>query len=461
MQALNYYDSSVAERVADFSVGLKLHNIPDPVVRAAENRLIDTLSVGLAGSNTAIGRKVRSALKSGSGTATLWGSLSTATPAVAAFFNAVAAHSEDFDDTHTAGIVHGSACIVPAAWAVAESTDKTLTDVLLAIIVGWELAARIGIASEGAFHRRGFHTSSVAGVFGAGAAAASLFDLDAEQFVNAIGLCGSAAGGLNAYLFDGSQGKLFNLGYAAQAGVQACELAMSGASGPSYVLEGRAGILEAHGDGAQHLDEAFAHLGKEWEILNVSTKPYPVCHFAHATIDAVLKASYELESDEVVQMVHCRLPEPTWDLLCRPWDKKMSPASPYAARFSLPWLVALALQDGDIQRSSFSEPLLNRVDLNEIATRVSVEEWNDSPFPTSFPGSVRLTTSQNRQLYAEVLVNRGHPDAPLSSAALDKKFHSCVNTTIPEDRQEQAKISLRGRSGQIRALTRAFLAGTR
>ncbi len=76
--------------------------------------------------------------------------------------------------------------------------------IIKAFIVGWEVAARVGIASKGSFHKRGFHTTAIAGIFGGVSAVAVLLDLEKKQIVNALGLAGSFASGVNEFLSNGS-----------------------------------------------------------------------------------------------------------------------------------------------------------------------------------------------------------------------------------------------------------------
>ena len=143
------------------------------------------------------------------------------------------------------------------------------------------------MAASGAFHARGFHPTSVCGVFGATAAAARLAGLDAETTTSALGLAGSMSSGLMAYLNDGTPTKPVHAGWAAQAGVLAARLAAHGAEGPAGVLDGRFGVFHAFVDDDEpSLAEQLDDLGSRWETLRVSYKPYPACHFMHGSLGA-------------------------------------------------------------------------------------------------------------------------------------------------------------------------------
>jgi len=261
---------------------------------------------------------------------------------------------------------------------------------------------------------------------------------------------------LNVYLQDGTQGKLLNPAFAAQAGVQAAALAAAGVSGPEYVFEGRLGLYHSLGEGPGSVESVMATLGTKWEIEQVSVKPYPVCHFSHATIDAICQLRAEGLRAADVREIRCRLPEATWDLLCRPWESKLEPDSIYAIRFSIPWLIGLALLDGDITRQTFTQGVLHREDVREVARKVTVEEWSDSPYPVTFPGSVTVVLSDGRSLEATRLVNRGHPSEPLGVAELRTKFTACVAGVIGAGRAADAFAKLATGSEPVRPLARTL-----
>jgi 2-methylcitrate dehydratase PrpD len=425
----------VSDHFADFVHSLSDRAIPATVSAAVTDRITDTVAVGIAGSSTAVVRDIAEMAERTSASATgatVWGTSYHCAPATAALVNAAAVHAEDFDDTHTAAVVHGSTCIVPAALAAAETRNLTMSDVQRGVLAGWEVAARLGLASAGAFHRSGLHTTSVVGVFGAAAAVAAVWQQPAPVIASALGLAGSATSGLNVYLEDGTPGKLLNPAFAAQAGFQAASLAQAGVTGPGWVFEGRHGLYAALGEGVPNFESTLATLGSRWEVEQVSTKPYSACHFSHATIDAAIGLRNRGVRIEEIEQIICYLPEPTWDLLCRPWEKKLDPASVYAVRFSIPWLVALGLIDGDITRSTFDIGLLARTEVRQLATKVEVRHWDDSPYPASFPGRVTVVT-ETGSISEERLVNRGHPQLPLTRSELGSKFTSCVTPLLDTD----------------------------
>ena len=171
---------TAAERFAQFALELDLDAVPDDVVEAAKLHVLDVIGCGLAAHGLGIATEGRTTMSELGGTAeaSVIG-LDTRLPVPnAAFANAMLCHGLDFDDTHSDSVAHVSTVVVPAATALAEARGASGRDLLTAIIAGNETVTRIGMATPGAFHKRGFHPTAICGIFGAAAAAARLGGLE-------------------------------------------------------------------------------------------------------------------------------------------------------------------------------------------------------------------------------------------------------------------------------------------
>ena len=417
-----------ALRLAQFSAGLRFADLPPAVVEAARRHLLDTFGVAIRGrahASAAASLRALQGVDGAAGGIAVWGAEGRLAAGYAALANGIASHVLDFDDTHTDSIVHGSAIIAPVVMALGESRNASGEDLVCAFVAGWEAAARVGLASRGTFHKRGFHTTSIAGIFGAVTAAARLLGLDAERTAHAIGLAGSQASGINEYLSNGSSAKSVHTGWSAHAGIVSATLAQAGMSGPKSVFEGRDGLLRAYGL-PEECDVAAldAGLGARWEATRISIKPYPCCHFAHAFVDCVgaLLAKGVAAAD--IRALHCVVPEIELPLICEPFAEKLKPASPYAAKFSLPFLLAARIADGRIDHGTFEAANLTRPDLLALAARVTyrVAAPGETPFPRTFPGCVEATLADGTKRVERLDVNAGHPDNPLSLQQVAAKF---------------------------------------
>ncbi|MGE5407180.1 MAG: MmgE/PrpD family protein, partial [Syntrophothermus sp.] len=315
-----------AEHLAAWSSSLRFEEIPEEVVSAAKLHLLDAVGTGLAAlalDEMPAARAVALEL-GGEEEATAVGLPRRLGAASAALSNGSLMHALDFDDTHEAAIVHSSVVVAPTVLAVGEGTGADGEELVAAAVAAYETSARIGLAVPGALHVRGFHPTSVCGVFAAAAGAARLRGLSAEQTANALGIAGSQASGLMEYLADGSQTKPLHAGWAAHAGIAAAALAAHGATGPGSVLEGRFGLLASH---VGEFDEAAlaADLGSRWETTEVAFKAYPCCHAGHAVLNAVTESG--LGPDDVEEIVALVAGEVAVGLVLEPAARKLRPAT--------------------------------------------------------------------------------------------------------------------------------------
>lgn len=212
-------------------------------------------------------------------------------PAVwAALAHGIAAHVEDFDDTHPPTVVHPGAPVVPAALSAAVLADATGAELLAAVTAGVEVTLRVGMALMPEALGRGWHMTGIAGPVGAAIASGRLLGLDHEQLVSAVGLAATQSAGTIEAL--GSMAKALHPGKAAANGVEAALLARQGLTGPAAPVEGRRGLLALHAghtDGAATLDG----LGTFWEIEHNEIKPYACGVVSHSIIDVAVALAGE------------------------------------------------------------------------------------------------------------------------------------------------------------------------
>lgn len=419
-----------AERLAEWSAGLEFEQIPGPVVEAAKLHILDAVGTGLAAlalDELPAPRAVALEM-GGEPEATALGLSRRIGPGPAALANGSMMHALDFDDTHEVALVHSSAVVAATALAVGEATGASGRDLIAAAVGGYEISSRIGLANPGAMHRRGFHPTSVCGVFAAAAASARLRGLSAAQTANALGIAGSQACGLMEFLADGSQTKPLHAGWAAFAGITAAALAAHGATGPASVLEGRFGLLASH---VGEFDESglAAQLGTRWETTQIAFKAYPSCHCSHAVLDAVTATG--MVAEEVEEIVALVPGDVAIGLVLEPADRKARPATPYDAKFSLPYCIGALLTHGELAVDAFTAEAIGDEGALEIASRVSYEVVRFEG-GNDLSGGVRARVA-GRDVEARVLQPRGGPKNPLSEEELHAKFRRNATLALPSD----------------------------
>src|SRR5712691_3397370 len=351
---------SVARRLARFVIGLRLDDVPSSVVTKAALLALDTLGCALASTRYDFGRAaVQTAERlGGPQESTLVGSKVRVAAANAVLANATLAHGLDFDDTREDAIVHTGSVAVTTALAVGEALGASGRAALEAIIAGVEIMCRVGLAVPGRFHARHYHPTALTGSFAAAGAAGRLYNLTEDQLVHAFGICGSQAGGIIEYLADGSWTKRLHPGWAAHAGVIAALLARSGFTGPETVFEGAHGFYAAFAGGFEpaKLDGLLGSLGRSWELEQLTFKPYPCGSIAHPYMDCALRLRerQQIPLDQIAE-IRCRTAEGPIPRLWEPLASKHRPPNGYAAKFSLPYLLAVILAKGRATLAEFTD----------------------------------------------------------------------------------------------------------
>ena len=426
---------SLSHALADFACGLDLERVPTEVVANARLRLLDTVGVCLA----SVGMEYADAMmhvigEQGASTeATLIGGTQRAAAGWAAFYNGGLAHGNDYDDTHSVSLMHISAVVVPTVLAMGERIRAAGADVIAAAIAAYETGLRIGMAAPTAFHARGFHTAGVCGVFAAAIAAARLLKLDAGKTTHALGIAGSQASGSMEFLSNNAWTKRMHPGWAAHAGIVAAQLAARGFTGPATILEGRYGLFNSYaGTPAPNASAFAAGLGREWETLNIDFKPYPCGHLSHPYMDCArdLRSQHKLRPGDIAA-VELRVPTHAVSILCEPLADKQRPASAYAARFSLPYSVAVVFALGHAGIDEFSEERIRDPEVLALAARTSYVVDDTLPFPQAFPGWVRIRLRDGRELERRMDASRGSREIPMSTDEFYQKFSANVERCLP------------------------------
>ncbi len=425
--------ATAAQRIAGFTASLEYDALPAEVVQATKLHVLDALGCGLAAHALGLGGEGRATMAElGDGPASVIG-LGGGLPAPnAAFANAMLCHALDYDDTHSDAVSHVTVAVAPAAIAVAESAGLPGTELLAAIAVGTETVTRLGMAGSSRFHARGFHPTSVCGVFGAAAASARLGRLDADETTRALGLAGSMSSGLLAFLGDGTATKPLHPAWAAHGGVLAARLAAHGAEGPQGVLDGRFGLYDAFLDDREApLDEQLADLGERWETLRIAYKPYPACHYMHGSLGATAQLLGRVSPDDVEEIV-VTVPEAAVALVLEPADAKLAPRSDYEGKFSLQFSTAALLVHGRVNLATYSADALADPAVRALAAKVRYEVRPYPTYPRAFPGGVRIRTRDGGELAAELEYQLGAPQNPMSEDAVRAKFRENAHLALDE-----------------------------
>lgn len=417
-------DATVSERLARWGAGLQPEDVPFGMAAKAEAILVDVVGLCLAARHTDYVASILAAAEPGRHVAI--GHAARLTASDAALVNGTAAHGEDFDDTFEGGPVHSGAVVVPAILAIAEREGLSGARVMLGIAAGAELLCRLGLVTPKAIHRAGFHPTAVLGTLAAAFGVGVALGADALALKQALGIAGSTASGIIEYLGDGSSTKRMHAGWAAQSGMRSALMGRAGFVGPRAVLEGEHGFFRAFAPSVPpRYDLLFEDIGSRWIAETITFKPFPCGTMVQPYIDCALRLRAEGVVPDDITAIHCATSDGYVHRLWEPLALKRNPPTDYAAKFSIPFGVALGLQRGQAGLADFSGSAIRDPALLRLSRLVTYQVDPADPYPARFTGHIKVTLRDGSVREARQDHMRGGVDAPLSRGDVDRKF--CAN----------------------------------
>lgn len=424
----------ISRQLAAHVAKTRYEALPPDVVSAFKRALLDFLACAISGSAMPVSKALLSYFEENDATriATVIGSRSSLSPANAALVNGANVHGLDFDDGYLQAAAHPGGAVFPAVLAAAEKHGASAREVISAVVVGYDVMLRIGSAIHPAIAARGFHNTAVAGVFGATAGVANLIGLDEKQALDALGIAGSFAGGIRAYLEDGAEIKRIHPGKAAHDGLLCAEFARRGITGPGKVLEGHYGLFQTHVDNNVRWERLLDGIGESYAISSVYFKPYPCCRGNHTFIDAIraLRERHEFAVQDIARVdlggyVHAITGH----------DQKHH-ENLLDAQMSLPCGAALALVFGDVTSQMFLPDTLERADVQAMIQLANpyIDDECEQIYPRKRSAFVRLGLHDGRNLEIRLVDPKGEPDNPMSNSDLERKLISNCESLIGSER---------------------------
>lgn len=298
----------------------------------------------------------------------------------------------EMDDVHRAAILHPG----PVVWpTVLDHGGQSMDAMLDAAIRGYEATIAVGATFDSA-HYRYWHNTTTAGVFGAAAAAASLYQASLAELTWALGLAGSVTGGLWQMRHEPVMAKQWHILHAVRTGTSAAQAAANGVTGPQFVLEGPQGIYAATCATANPMTFADG-----WRIEEVSFKPWGACRHAHPAIDAALTLRSRGALTLPVRV------ETFADALA--FCDRPNPATSHEAKFSLQHAIAVVTTRGAPTLSDFEPDAIAALADARAMVSVAADPSITARYPQHFGASV--ISGSGRETLVDTL---GDPERPLS-----------------------------------------------
>jgi len=228
---------------------------------------------------------------------------------------------------------------------------------------------------------------------------------------------------------EGAKVKPITPAKAAMSGLLSSILAQKGARGPVNILEGEDGFLKAMADKV-NVGSLTDSLGQKFEISSTYNKFYSACRHAHASMDAALEACHNGEIDPAKIRKICVETYPAALRLAG----IAHPTTPSAARFSIPFSVALALIRSNANADKYSEENIKSEGIQNLARKVELSLSNkwEKLYPEKRGATVSITDVNNEVSSAEVELAKGEPENPASEEDIYHKFYTNATLLLSE-----------------------------
>jgi 2-methylcitrate dehydratase PrpD len=453
------------EKLAAFASALTFESLPVAVIDKIKTCILDTLGCCMFGSTLPSVRKLTTMLmeENCSQQSAVFGFPFLTSASHAALINGAAAHAFQLDEIHIESTLHPGSLAVPAVFALAEASGGvTGRELIAAIVAGYEVGIRIGLAVKGAMFARGFHNQGTTGVFVAGAAASRVLRLDTTQTRHALGIAGSQGAGLMA-VQEGAMTKGFHSGRAAQSGVYAAKLARLGYTGIPDVLEAPYGGFLSSLAGDDYSRETLtAGLGERWETLRVGFKPAPASNgsiTAMAAIDEIMR-QHRLGADDIESVTAC---VSTNTLHHCGWDYDPGKVQGVlAAQMNLRYGMAVMALERRATVEQFTEDKLRDPGILDFIRRIRVElepAFDAAGGKQRVACRAKVVCRNKAEHAAEVLYRKGSHEDPMTTAELDEKFTALAGKAVTREAARQiartvARLDRSGNSGELTQLLR-------
>lgn len=430
----------VTAALAEFARACRFEDVPAAARREAARTLLNWVGGCVGGAGHPAVEAVFSGLRPfmGPASATVLGRAERVDALHAALLNGASCNVLDFDDAHLRTVIHPAGPVAPAVLALAEHRPPVSgAELLTALVVGVEVACKIGNGISPGHYRHGWHITGTCGVIGAAAACGRLLGLDGKRMRWALSTAATQAAGFRAMF--GAMSRIVHSGRAAQNGLAAALMSEAGLESSERAIEaadGFANVISPTRDWTAMTDG----LGTVWEIEANTYKPFAAGIVAQAAVDGCLRlrAAHGIAPDEVAAVEVAASP------IAVTLADDPAPASANEARLSLQHAAAAALVHGRLGAAEMDDAAVARPETRALRGRVAVAA--DVALARD-QARVRVRLSGGAAHECFVVHALGSMENPMSDAALDDKVRGLCAPALGAEAAEELIAVCRSAAG--------------
>ena len=344
----------------------------------------------------------------------------------AALINGISSHTFDFDDTHLKTVIHPAGPVASAILALGEHTQVNGRQIIDALVLGIDVACRVGNCMYPDHYHRGWHITGSTGMLGSAAACSRLMGLDIQKTTMALGIAASQPIGMREQF--GTMTKPFHPGGAARAGQLSALLAKHGFTASPKALEAGRGFIQTVSTKADW-SEIDRELGKSFEISLNTYKPFACGIVIHPAIDACAQLRTQGVAADDVERIELRVHPLVLEL-----TGKKTPKDGLEGKFSVYHGCAVGLIFGQAGEGEYADAIVNRPDV--VALRGKVNATTDlSIDEASVDVTAILKNGKQVHLFIEHAI--GSVENPMTDSNLEQKFTSLTEPVIGKEKTRQ------------------------
>jgi 2-methylcitrate dehydratase len=434
----------ILNHLCDYALKLSYRDLPQEVILRAKQIILDTVGCALGAAESPPARIARAAASeiTSAVPSTVLISGRKTSPDLAAFANGVMIRYLDFNDTYAGSpTCHPSDLLAPV-FAVVDATGGNGKDVILGTVLGYEILCRL--IDAGSKERGGTWDQSTYGVIAAAVLAARLFGHAREQMANAISLAVSSHISLEQIRRGQiSHWKGCALANASRNAVFCAMLAAKGMTGPEEAFEGKAGFLNS--TGIRFEIGALMGSSRDYRIMKARLKAFPAGYFSQSAIEAILDLRARIARFDDIK--HIRLQTfPAGYEVMGSGEANWQPETRESADHSLPFVMAVALLEGNVEIRHYDELYYKRDDVRALMRKITVRIGEEpvAAWPETPLNIVDIELDSGEIVSTKVAYHLGHFKRFMSDEDQERKFRPLAEPLLPKKQIDDLLTCLRG-----------------